>query len=384
VSSLDRILGQVGVFVTSALALDPATYARNKQAAQQVVDRQEWPPRVEAVPQRFLLTAYDRHDGSVAWQRVASEHVPHESHYLDSSWACASPIADGERVYAHFGSNGTYAYTMDGEPVWKTDLGDMTTRLGFGEGSSPALHGDILVVNWDHEGDSFVLALDKRTGTELWRSDRPGEVTSWSTPVIVEHDGRTQVIVAATGRSRGYDLRDGSLLWSLSGLGTSVIPTPIFDSGVVYLASGKRDGNMIHAVNLSEARGDLDGSDALLWSRDRDTAYVSTPLLYRGQLYFFKHTRGILTSVDAATGQLLFSTRLDIGSVYASPVGAAGRIYLFGRGGKALVLRPGPALDILAENELDDGFDASPAIVGGDLYLRGRRSLYAIAREVAD
>jgi outer membrane protein assembly factor BamB len=111
---------------------------------------------------------------------------------------------------------------------------------------------------------------------------------------------------------------------------------------------------------------------------------VSTPLLYGGQLYFFKHVRSILTSVDAATGQTLFSERLDLGNVYASPVAAAGRIYLFGREGKALVLRPGPALEILAENTLDDGFDASPAIVGGDLYLRGRRFLYALSRSVGD
>ncbi len=193
-----------------------------------------------------------------------------------------------------------------------------------------------------------------------------------------------QVIVAATGRTRAYDIRNGDVLWSLSGLGLNVIPTPIYDSGILYLASGKRDGNMIQVVDLSGASGDLDGSNALLWTRDRDTPYVSTPLLYGGQLYFFKHVRSILTSVDAATGETLFSERLDLGNVYASPGAAAGRIYLFGRGGKAMVLRPGPALEILAENALDDGFDASPAIVGGDLYLRGRRFLYALSRSVGE
>jgi len=118
----------------------------------------------------------------------------------------------------------------------------------------------------------------------------------------------------------------------------------------------------------------------VLWTRDRDTPYVSTPLLYRGQLYFFKHVRSFLTSVDAATGQTLFTERVGLGNVFASPVAAAGRIYLFGREGKALVLEPSPTLKILAENQLDDGFDASPVIVGGDLYLRGRRFLYAVAR----
>ena len=275
---------------------------------------------------------------------------------------------------------GTYAYTLEGEFLWKVDLGDMTARLGYGEGSSPALWGDTLVVNWDHEGGSFVVALDKRAGEERWRKERPGELTSWSTPLICEHEGRVHVIVAAGGRTRSYDIRNGELLWSLSGLGMNVIPTPIYDAGILYLASGKRDSPRMQAVDLRGARGDLDGSGAVLWSRDRDTPYVSTPLLYRSQLYFFRHVQGFLTSVDAATGRTLFTDRVGLGNVFASPVAAAGRIYLLGRDGKALVLAPGPRLEILAENQLDDGFDASPVIVGGDLYLRGRRFLYAVAR----
>lgn len=369
------------IFVLSALALDESAPG---ETAGQATTSLEPSTSAQFQRHRFLVTAYDRRDGSVDWQRVANERVPHQGHHRTSAWANGSPITDGERVYAHFGSSGTYAYTLDGELVWKVDLGDMATRLDYGEGSSPALHGDTLVITWDHEQASFVVALDKRTGEELWRKERPGELTNWSTPAIHEHEGRVHVIVAASGRTRAYDIRNGDVLWSLSGLGLNVIPTPIYDSGTLYLASGKRDGNMIQVVDLKGAKGDLDGTDALLWTRDRDTPYVSTPLLYGGQLYFFKHVRSILTSVDAATGQTLFSERLDLGNVYASPVAAAGRIYLFGRDGKALVLHPGPTLEILAENTLDDGFDASPAIIGPDLYLRGRRFLYALARSVGD
>jgi outer membrane protein assembly factor BamB len=372
------------IFVLSALAVSGSSSAGSGATAGTAATSPEPPAGVQLGRQRFLVSAYDRRDGSLEWQRVANERLPHEGHHLESAWGNASPITDGERVYAHFGSSGTYAYTLEGELVWKVDLGDMTTRLGYGEGSSPALHGDTLVINWDHEGDSFVVALDKNTGEERWRRDRPGEPTSWSTPAIHEHEGRVQVIVAAFGRTRAYDIRNGEVLWTLSGLGLNVIPTPIYDSGILYLASGKRDGNMIQAVNLRGARGNLDGSDAVLWTRDRDTPYVSTPLLYRGQLYFFKHVRSILTSVDATTGETLFSERLGLGRVFASPVAAAGRIYLFGREGEALVLRPGPKLEILAKNTLDDGFDASPAIVGGDLYLRGRRNLYALSRSVGN
>ena len=361
------------IYVLSALSLDGAD--KGARTA----------PKPSGTPlarQRFLVTAYDRHDGSTVWKRVAIERVPHESHHLESSWATASPVTDGERIYAHFGSSGTYAYTLAGELVWKIDLGDMTTRLGYGEGSSPALWHDTLVINWDHEGASFVVALDKRTGKERWRKDRPGELTSWSTPVIREHEGRVHVIVAGAERTRSYDLRNGELLWSVSGLGMNVIPTPIYDAGILYLASGKRDSPRMLAVDLKGARGNLDGTDAVLWTRDRDTPYVSTPLLYRGQLYFFKHVQSFLTSVDATTGRALFTERVGLGNVFASPAAAAGRIYLLGREGKALVLEPGPTLKVLAENQLDDGFDASPVIVGGDLYLRGRRFLYAVARTV--
>jgi outer membrane protein assembly factor BamB len=359
------------IYVLSALALDGA------EGARPAVDRSGVP----LARQRLLITAYDRHDGSVEWQRVADERVPHEGHHLESGWATHSPVTDGRRLYAHFGSAGTYAYTLEGERVWKVDLGDMTTRLGYGEGSSPALRGDTLVVNWDHEGESFVVALDAGTGAERWRRGRPGELTSWSTPLVVEHEGRVHVVVAAAGRTRAYDLRSGEVLWSVAGLGMNVIPTPTHDGGILYLASGKRDSPRMLAVDLRGARGDLDGTGAVLWTRDRDTPYVSSPLLYRGQLYFFRHVQSFLTSVDAATGKTLFTERVGLGNVFASPVAAAGRIYLLGRQGKALVLEPGPALKVLAENQLDDGFDASPVVVGADLYLRGRRFLYALARK---
>ena len=161
------------IYVLSALTVEPTAG---------VVRPAPDPSGTLLTRQRYLVTAYDRHDGSVEWHRVAEERVPHEGHHLESAWAAASPVTDGERLYAHFGSAGTYAYTLGGDRIWKVDLGDMTTRLGYGEGSSPALWGDTLVVNWDHEGNSFVVALDKRTGEERWRKDRPGERTSWSTP----------------------------------------------------------------------------------------------------------------------------------------------------------------------------------------------------------
>lgn len=367
------------VFVMTAVALDPKAYEEKLDAAQAVVDAGEWPPKVEPVRHAFWVYALDAETGEVVWKHKSRESVPHESHYLDTSYACASPLTDGERLYVHFGSNGTYAYSLDGELLWEVDLGDMTTRRGFGEGSSPALAGEQLIVNWDHEGDSFVVALDRESGEETWRKERPGEVTSWSTPFYVEDDDGGQVIISSTGRSRGYAADDGEELWSLSGMTVNQIPTPLLRDGVAYLSSGYR-GNMLQAIALDRAEGELEESPAVLWTYERDTPYVATPLLYDERLYFIKHFRNILTVLNATSGEVLVGPeRLQsLRQVYASPVGAAGRVYFFGRDGSAVVLKHGDELEILAENELDDGIDASPALVGDRLYVRGRHSLYCL------
>jgi len=310
---------------------------------------------------------------------VAREETPHEGTHADGSWASASAVTDGEVLVASFGSRGLYAYDLAGDLLWSKDLGDMTTRLGFGEGSSPALAAGTLVVNWDHEGDSFIVALDARDGRELWRRQRD-EATSWATPLVVDHAGRRQVVVNATGRVRGYDLATGELLWQAGGQTVNVIPSPVEGGGVVYATSGFR-GSALKAIRLAAASGDVTDGAAVIWSHDRDTPYVPSPLLYDDQLYFLKVNSGILTSLDATTGAVRFGPeRLPgIDGIYASPVGAAGRVYLLGRSGTTIVLRHGPEFQVLAENDLDDDFSASPALAGREIFLRGARHLYCIA-----
>ncbi len=369
------------IFLVSAVAVDEVAYGRSRQSAADKQARREWPPAVEPVAQRFIVQARSRKDGSLIWERTAVETTPHEPHYIDSSFASASPVTDGEVLLAHFGSNGLFAFDLEGRPLWSVDLGDMRTRNGFGEGSSPAMHGDRVIVNWDHEDDSFLVALDRRTGKELWRTPRPDEVSTWATPLIVESRRGPQVVIPGTGLSRGYSLETGRELWRLGGMTVNVIPSPVHRDGVVYLASGYR-GNMLQAVAVDAAAGEVDGDSELLWQYERDTPYVPSLLPYGDQLYFIKHFRNILTSLDARTGEVLFKEqRLEgIDNVYASPAAAAGRIYIVGRGGDAVVLEHGPSYKVLARNSLDDGFDASPAIAGGELYLRGRKHLYCIAR----
>jgi outer membrane protein assembly factor BamB len=254
----------------------------------------------------------------------------------------------------------------------------MKTRNSFGEGASPAVFGDTLVVNWDHEGADFLVALDAKTGRERWRKERD-EPTTWATPLIVTEKGQTQVVVGAPNGVRGYDLANGQLLWEAPGLTANTIPSPVAADGMVYAMSGFR-GNALRAVRLSEAKGLLSGPPGLAFTYDKDTPYVPSPLLYRGGLYFLKSNSGILTRLDARTGTANYTERIDaVPNVYASPVGADGRIYLVGREGTTVVLEAGTALKVLATNTLEDGFDASPALGEADLFLRGRKHLYRIA-----
>jgi outer membrane protein assembly factor BamB len=327
----------------------------------------------------FVLLAIERATGNIAWRKALCEERPHESLHPDSTQASNSPITDGQHIYAYFGSRGLYSVDLDGHVKWKKDFGDMQTRNSFGEGSSPALHGDTIVINWDHEGDSFIVALDKQTGRQRWKVDRD-EPTSWSTPVIVESGGKPQVITAASNFVRAYDLATGDLVWQCAGLTNNVITSPVAADGMVFVMSS-RGGSAVLAIRYEGAAGDITDSDAVVWRHDKDTPYVSSPLLYGEKLYFLKSTNGILSCFDTTTGKALFDgQRLEgIDGVYASPVGAADRVYIVGRGGKTVVLTRGETFEPIATNALDDQFDASPAIAGNEIYLRGRKQLYCIA-----
>ena len=328
-------------------------------------------------PVQFVIISLDRKTGKQLWQKTAREQVPHEGHHRDHGFASGSPMTDGEHVFAWFGSFGLYCYDMKGNLQWEKDLGDMQTRNSFGEGTTPALHGDTIVVNWDHEGADFIVALDKKTGKERWRQPR-NEDTTWSTPLIVEQGGKAQVIVSATNKIRSYDLATGAQIWECAGMTSNTIPTPVTDGSLLYAISGFR-GAALLAIKLGRT-GDLTGTDAIAWQHGKGTPYVPSPLLAGGHIYFYSGNNGVLTSLDAATGKPLFEAERinELSGVYASPVAADGRIYLAGRDGKTVVIKQADKLEVLATNKLDDRFDASPAIVGKNLFLRGHQFLYCI------
>ncbi|MHB9028620.1 MAG: outer membrane protein assembly factor BamB family protein [Candidatus Latescibacterota bacterium] len=334
-----------------------------------------------STPFRYEVLAYRRNDGRLLWRRTTKVAAPHEGIHEDASWASCSPGTAGEHVIATFGSRGVHCYDMDGNLQWQRDFGEMRIRYQYGESTSPVLSGDRLVIQWDSEARSFLAVLDKRTGKELWRKDR-SDGTSWATPLVVEHRGKKQVIVVAIRRVQSYDLDTGAVLWETRDMTAGPIPSPVAGDGIVYLMGAYQE-SILQAISLDKARGNAAASDAILWELDRDTSYVSSPLLYGGSLYFLKQYQNILSCFDAKTGKEHYARkRLDgLTQVYSSPVAAKGRIYIAGRNGATIVLRHGPKFEALATNVLDDRFDASPVIVGRELFLRGHENLYCIAAE---
>lgn len=327
----------------------------------------------------FAVLAISRADGSVIWQRTLNRQLPREGGHYTASFASNSPVTDGELLFAFFGSHGLFCLNLDGDLQWKADFGVMQTKHGHGEGSSPVLFGNTLVVNWDHEGQSFTVALDKRTGKQLWKIARD-EVTSWATPIVVEHDGKPQLIISGTNRIRGFDLATGRVIWECDGLSANIVATPVSADGMVY-AGSSYDTRAMLAIRLEGAKGDITGTDRVAWIRTRGTPYVPSPLLYGESLYFLRHYQGVLTRLIARTGEEQDGPfRLpEIRNVYASPVGAAGRVYITDLDGTTVVISHGDSPTVLAINRLDDSFSASATPVGGELFLRGERYLYCIA-----
>jgi outer membrane protein assembly factor BamB len=332
-------------------------------------------------PYIFKVTALNRADGKILWETTVADEEVQDGIHQTASQVSNSSVTDGRFLYAYFGSRGLFCLDFKGNIIWKRDFGTMQKRMNFGEGSSPALYGNKIVVQWDHEGQSMIYCVDKTTGKDLWKKERD-EPSSWATPLIVNYDGKVQVITAASNKVRSYNLDNGDIIWECSGLTSNVIPSPVFGDGIIYVMSGYR-GNALMAIRLTNAKGDISGSDAIVWSANTGTPYVPSPLLVNNRLYFLRQNSGALSCLDALTGKVFYATKMleGLGVVYNSPVYAGGRIYQTGGSGLTYTLKDGPDLEIISENKLDDSFTASPAIVGDEIFLRGQKYLYCIAKD---
>lgn len=348
-----------------------------------------FPPRPDTAPgahdnlrvdsrHRFAVVAIDRKSGEIKWDKTVHEAIPHEGGHYTASLASASPSTDEKHVFAFFGSYGMYCLDFEGNTVWKKTLGTMNSKHGHGEGASPYLYGNTLVVNWDHEGQSFIAAFEKSTGKEIWRLRRE-EVTSWSSPIVYEQNGQPQVIVAGTSAVRGYDLNTGAIIWHCGGLSNNVVATPVAAKGMVFVGSSY-DTKAMFGIKLEGAKGDISGTEHVVWRRVERTPYVPSPLLYRNSLYFLRHYQGILSVVTAESGEESvgpFRIR-GLNDIYASPVAADGKIFITGREGVTAVISQPDLPRTLSFNRLDDRFSASLALAGEDLFLRGEKFLYCL------
>lgn len=327
----------------------------------------------------FNVYALDRKTGEIRWEKTAVVAKPHEGTHETNGFASASACTDGEMVYASFGSRGVFAFSFDGNLIWEKDLGDMTIRNGFGEGSSPTIAGDMLLVPWDHEGPSRLVALDKKTGEVRWETKRQ-EPTCWATPLVIkDNKGASQVVMNGQNAARGYDLATGKELWYCAGQTQRPCASAVAQDGVAYVASGFR-GSFIGAFDIN-GRGNLEGTSSVQWTQNRDTPDVASPLLTNGRLYYYKEKTGLLTCVEAKTGKTLFSASRVPGVMrtYASAVAADGKIYLTDRGGTIVVIEDAPELKILSTADLGEGVDATPALSGSDLVVRGEKHVFCFS-----
>jgi outer membrane protein assembly factor BamB len=327
------------------------------------------------VEHNFNVILVNRNDGSIIWEKTVATDLPQGKIHELSSWASNSPCTDGEMIYAYFGSFGLYCLDFDGNIIWKRDFGTMEKRMNFGDGASPYLYKDRLFIQWDHEGDSWIYCVDKKNGNDIWKMERD-EPTSWSTPFVVEANGKTQVITSATTAIRSYDYENGNVLWSSTGMTGNVIPVPMVENNMLYVTSGFR-GAALQAIDLTKASGDITGTDAIIWEYNQDTPYTPCALLMDGKLYFLRANNGVLTCLDAKDGSVNYSKeRLEgISTIFSSPSGADGKIYIAAKG-ICLVIKAGETFEILNSNKLDDNFHASPVFVDKQLILRGFESLY--------
>ena len=346
-------------------------------------------PVDDASPHQWRLLALDRRSGKVLWDRLVHQGTPKTKRHPKSSQASPTPVTDGRRVIVSFGSEGLYAYDLDGKLLWKRDLGVLDSgwfydpSYEWGLGSSPIIWRDLVIVQCDIQKNSFVAAFEVATGNPKWRTARE-EIPSWSTPAIYEADGRAELVTQATTFSRGYDPETGKELWRLSGNSEIAIPTPIIAPGLIIITNGYRGVQPIYAIRPG-ARGDITlkgeetTSSAIAWSMKRGGPYIPTPVLYRDQLYVLQNN-GVVAAYDVKTGTRVYQERLggSGGSFSASPVAADGKVYFTSEDGDVFVVKAGPAYELLATNPIGEILMASPAVAGGVIYFRGLNHVFAV------
>lgn len=367
------------VYVTSVVSSEPV----DQPIGGLYRGSETWQP--SDAEHRWLVHAVDVETGSVKWESEVHRGVPESAHHLKNTLATETAVTDGESVFAYFGNLGLFCLAMDGTVRWSHRIEPRQTRLGWGTGASPVLHSDTLYVVNDNEEQSYLVAISKETGGELWRTDRD-EGSNWSTPFVWENDLRTELVTTGSNKVRSYDL-DGNVLWELTGMSSITIPTPFAEHGLLYLSSGYLgdDARPVFAIRPG-ASGDISltsgerSNEFIVWSQPQAAPYNPSPIVY-GDYYYTLHDRGFFTAHDARTGEEVYSRRrIHVGAAFtASPWAYDGKIFVLSEDGDTFVIRAGPTFEVLGRNPLDELSMATPAIAHGSLFIRTASKLYRLA-----
>jgi len=325
----------------------------------------------------FKVICLDRETGKTLWQSTAWEGTPYDNRHRKSSYAASTPATDGKFVYAFFGAEGLYAYDFKGKLAWKAELGKLAT-LGMGTGASPILFDNLVIVQCDEDNGeaSFIVAVDKKTGKEAWRTPRKVQV-SWSTPLLARTSTRAELIASGTEAVIAYDPATGKELWRHKGVESNAIPSPVANNDLVFLVAGF-PAKIAMAIRMGQS-GDLTGTPNVPWKYEKGTAYVPSPILYGDYLYLTTD-RGILTCLDAKTGEVKYEGgRIPIPATFtASPVAFEGKILMTSEDGDTFMIKAGPKHEVISTNSVGEPVYASPAIADGRIFIRGEKNLYCI------
>lgn len=321
------------------------------------------------------VLSLDFETGRILWEKTAYAGPVHDDRHRKNTYASSTPVTDGRRVYAFFEAEGLYCYDFDGNLLWKTSLGKIA-KMGLGHGTSPILYQNLLILQCDQEDGgsvSYMAAVDRDTGEEKWRTARTQRKT-WATPLLVESGGRTELIASGAETVVAYDPATGRDLWSSPGVVGHAIPSPVAGYDMVFVAAGYPTKRAI-AIRLG-GNGDL---PAVVWTYDRGTAYVSSPILYGDYLYVMTD-KGILTCIDARTGEVKYEGgRVPVAAAFsASPVAYEGKILLCSEDGDSFLIKAGPVHEVLRTNSIGEPILASPAISRGRILIRGGTHLFCI------
>ena len=325
------------------------------------------------------LLCLDVESGKILWQKTAYEGRVHDNRHRKNTYASTTPVTDGKYVYFSFEAEGLYCYDFNGKQIWKTNLGKIA-KGGMGPGTSPVLYENLVILQCDQEygESSFIAAVNKTTGKEVWRQAR-NHRRSWATPLLIKGAARTELVTSGAESVIAYDPATGKELWRAPGVVSNPIPSPVTGHGLVFVSAGSQD-KRAYAIRLG-ASGDLTNTPNVVWSYDKGTAYTPSPILY-GEFLYLMTDAGLITCIEPKTGKVIYQARLPVPTKFtASPVAFEGKILIVSEDGDSFILKAGQAPDVLQVNSLGEPIYASPAISSGKIFLRGEKHLYCIMNE---